>query len=195
MKSSKHLSHLLVGVAIVAAGACHKKPVLAPPAPPPGETAPLARTNPGTRDNADSAQAERERLERERLDRERRAHEAADREAMMRALEASVHFEYDRSDLSEASRIVLDAKVRVLAAHPEIRLRIVGHTDDRGSDEYNQALGQRRSAAAHRYLTMRGVAAVRLDYVSVGEGRPRCPESTEACRAENRRAEFEIIYY
>ena len=195
MKISKRLPHWLCGLAIATVGACGKKPVPVPPAPTPGQTQlPTERTTPGTWSNPDSARADRERLDRERLDRERRAREAADRETMTATLEASVHFAYDRSDLSEASRIVLDAKTKVLAAHREIRLRIVGHTDDRGSDEYNQALGQRRAAAAHRYLVQRGIADVRLDYVSMGEGRLRCPENTEACWAENRRAEFEIIY-
>ena len=169
--------------------ACGKKPAPASPAAAvsSGETSSPGSSNP-TRSGVDPDQAERERLERERL-----AREAADREELTRTLQLPVFFAYDRSDLNEESRQVLEAKTRALNAHPEIRLRIVGHTDDRGSDEYNQALGQRRAAAAHRYLVLRGVAPGRLDYVSQGESAGVCMESTEACWARNRRAEFEIV--
>jgi peptidoglycan-associated lipoprotein len=73
-----------------------------------------------------------------------------------------------------------------------VRLRITGHTDDRGADEYNLALGQRRAAAAKRFLTQRDVDAARVEIASVGEERPVCTEETEACWARNRRAEFTI---
>ena len=71
-------------------------------------------------------------------------------------------------------------------------MRIAGHADERGSTEYNLALGTQRAAQAKRYLVERGVAAARIETTSFGEERPVCTENTEACWAQNRRDEFEI---
>jgi peptidoglycan-associated lipoprotein len=67
---------------------------------------------------------------------------------------------------------------------------IEGHCDERGTDEYNLALGERRARSAMNYLTSRGVAKERMSVVSYGEERPLCKEKTEACWAQNRRAHF-----
>jgi peptidoglycan-associated lipoprotein len=72
------------------------------------------------------------------------------------------------------------------------RIRIAGHTDSRGSDEYNLALGQRRAAAAKRYLTDRGIDGSRVEIVSFGEERGTCTEESDSCWSRNRRDEFEI---
>ena len=74
-----------------------------------------------------------------------------------------------------------------------MRLRISGHTDERGSDEYNLALGQRRAAAARRFLETRGVDPSRIDIVSFGEERPVGMGASETAWASNRRDEFEIV--
>jgi peptidoglycan-associated lipoprotein len=73
-----------------------------------------------------------------------------------------------------------------------VRLRIAGHADDRGSDEYNLALGNRRAAAAKRYLENKGIDGSRIEVVSYGEERPLNPGTDEAAYAQNRRDEFEI---
>jgi peptidoglycan-associated lipoprotein len=80
----------------------------------------------------------------------------------------------------------------VLTQNTGIRIRISGHTDNRGSDEYNLALGQRRAAAAKRYLTDRGIDGGRIEIVSFGEERPKCTSDDESCWSDNRRDEFEI---
>ena len=77
-------------------------------------------------------------------------------------------------------------------ANPDVMIRVAGHTDERGSVEYNIALGQRRAASAKRYLTERGVAANRIETVSFGEGRPVADGHDESAWAQNRRDEFEI---
>jgi len=132
--------------------------------------------------------AERERLEKERL-----AREAAER---ARALEAEVgtmiNFDFDRAEIRPADQGTLDRKAAILAANSGVRVRISGHADDRGSDEYNLALGNRRAAAAKRYLESKGVEASRMEVVSYGEERPLNPGSDEAAYAQNRRDEFEI---
>jgi peptidoglycan-associated lipoprotein len=74
----------------------------------------------------------------------------------------------------------------------ELRVRVAGHTDDRGSDEYNLALGQRRAASVKRFLTERGVDDARVEIVSFGKERPTCEQQAESCWSRNRRAEFEI---
>jgi len=73
-----------------------------------------------------------------------------------------------------------------------VAIRISGHADERGSSEYNLALGQRRAAAAKRYLVERGVAESRVETTSFGEERPACTSADESCYAQNRRDEFEI---
>ena len=74
-----------------------------------------------------------------------------------------------------------------------MRIRIEGNADERGSDEYNLALGQRRAASAKRYLVDHGIAADRFDLVSYGEERPVCTEHNEACWQQNRRDDFRIV--
>lgn len=122
--------------------------------------------------------------------------EAAERERHLAAaratLAAPVHFAFDRADLSPDARLLLDAKVPILRASLELRLRLAGHTDERGSDQYNLALGQRRAASAKQYLVWQGIDASRLDVVSFGEEQPVCDASDESCWSRNRRVEFEI---
>ena len=155
-----------------------------------------------------AAAAERARVEAENRARmEREAAERAAREAAARAeaeraaaLTAArnafgtvIYFAYDKSDLSADSRAVLDAKLPLLRANANVRIRIAGHTDERGSDAYNVALGQRRAAAAKRYLVDQGIAENRIDVVSFGEERPAQAGSDETAWSKNRRDEFEII--
>ncbi len=177
-------SLLVVAVLSLSVAACRKKPEPAVVPPTPTPTTPQApRVNQDSIDAANRAAAEA--AERARL--------ASAIEAARAALVAPIYFDYNMSDLTEASRATLDAKVPVLNANPSLRLRISGHTDERGSDEYNLALGQRRAAAARRYLEGRGIAASRIDIVSFGEERPVATGGTEADFARNRRDEFEIV--
>lgn len=172
----------LLAIAVTATG-CRNRQAPATPQP-----APVAATPaPSGPSDADRAAADaRDRAERERLERERAAADLA------RSLGATIYFDLDRSDLSSDARATLDAKLGVLTSSPAIRIRIAGHTDERGSDEYNIALGQRRAAAAKRYLVQRGIAADRIDITSFGEEQPVCTESYEGCWSRNRRDEFEI---
>ena len=108
-------------------------------------------------------------------------------------LMSAIYFDLDQSTLSEQAQQSLDAKLPLLNANPSLRLRVIGHTDERGSDEYNLALGQRRAAAAKRYLTDRGIAGDRIEVVSRGEEMGVCTASDESCWSQNRRDEFEIV--
>ena len=159
----------------------------APPEEPAPEPAPTPAPAPAPAPVDDSA--ERERLERERMERE-----AAERaRALAAELGTMINFEFDRADIRSADQGTLDRKAAVLAANPNVRLRISGHADDRGSDECNLALGNRRAAAAKRYLESKGIDGSRIEVVSFGEERPLNPGTDEAAYAQNRRDEFEVI--
>jgi peptidoglycan-associated lipoprotein len=121
-----------------------------------------------------------------------RAMNAREADALRNTLRDVIHFDFDESDLRDDARSRLDAKLPILLANPGLALRIAGHADERGSDEYNLALGQRRAAAAKRYLTERGVADGRVETVSFGEEQPVAAGGDESSHAANRRAEFEI---
>ena len=86
----------------------------------------------------------------------------------------------------------LDAKTAVLLANPSISLVVTGHTDERGTAEYNLALGQRRAATVKRYLVGKGVAEGRMTTRSLGDSQPAVQGSDEAAYQQNRRAEFEV---
>jgi peptidoglycan-associated lipoprotein len=101
-----------------------------------------------------------------------------------------IHFAFDRSAISAEDQAKLDRKAQLLAAHPGLRIRIAGNCDARGSEEYNLALGERRAAAALRYLVAHGVAASRIDILSYGKERPIDRGHDQAAWAANRRDDF-----
>ncbi len=100
----------------------------------------------------------------------------------------TIYFELDSSEIQADFHEVLRAHGNHLVAHPEIRITIEGHTDERGSREYNLALGERRALAVRQLLILQGVAAEQLDVVSFGEERPVSYEHDEAGWRLNRRA-------
>jgi peptidoglycan-associated lipoprotein len=102
-------------------------------------------------------------------------------------------FDFDRAVLTDQDRTALDAKIPILQNNPSLRIRINGNCDDRGSDEYNLALGQRRAAASKRYLTDHGIDASRIDIISYGKEKPIAQGNDEAAWAKNRNDQFEIV--
>jgi peptidoglycan-associated lipoprotein len=101
-----------------------------------------------------------------------------------------VYFEFDSSEINERDMNVLRAHAEYLAAHPEQRLIVEGHTDERGSREYNLALGERRAHAVRRILTLNGVAQDQVEGTSFGEEKPVVYGQNEAAWSQNRRAEL-----
>jgi len=99
-----------------------------------------------------------------------------------------VFFELDSYTLSDEARGTLDAQAQWLASNPQVNVTIEGHTDERGTREYNLALGERRATAARLYLEGRGVASSRMQTISWGKERPEAFGSDEASYARNRRA-------
>lgn len=121
----------------------------------------------------------------------RMAHERAVADARA-ALEAMVFFDYDKAEIRDDAADVLRGKVEVLRASPQVQLRIEGHADERGSTEYNLALGRRRAEAVRDFFTGFGLAESRFSVVSYGEERPLANGSGESVWARNRRAQFQI---
>jgi peptidoglycan-associated lipoprotein len=103
-----------------------------------------------------------------------------------------VLFEYDKADIKPDMLSVLQSNATWLKGNANVRFTIEGHCDDRGSEEYNLGLGDRRANAVKEYLINQGVAATRINTVSYGEERPVCREETEQCYAKNRRAHFAL---
>ena len=102
------------------------------------------------------------------------------------------YFDYDRSSLRDDARGSLAADAEWLKKYPSTRVLVEGHCDERGTSEYNLALGDRRANAAREYLASLGVDGSRIKTVSYGKERPFCAQPTEACWQENRRAHFVI---
>lgn len=134
-------------------------------------------------------------LEEQRLEEERQRAAALQREGMgmterERFVNEDVHFDFDSSVLSaEAQQILLD-KAQWLRKNPGVSVVIEGHCDERGTNEYNMALGERRARAAYEYLVLLGIEAGRLTIISYGEEYPAVPGSNEEAWAKNRRDEF-----
>jgi peptidoglycan-associated lipoprotein len=103
-----------------------------------------------------------------------------------------VNFDFDSVALSESARSILRANADWLKANPGARVQIEGHCDERGTAEYNMALGAKRAQAAMDYLATLGIAGNRLSTISYGEEIPVCKEKTEECWAKNRRARFVV---
>jgi peptidoglycan-associated lipoprotein len=108
-------------------------------------------------------------------------------------LEEMVFFDYDISAIREDQRGRLDAKAGVLREESAVTLRIVGHADERGSTEYNLALGMRRAQSIRDYLAGFGISADRLQIQSMGEERPLNAGHDESAWSRNRRGEFQIL--
>jgi peptidoglycan-associated lipoprotein len=104
----------------------------------------------------------------------------------------SIYFEYDKYDIQDKYKSLVEAHARFLVAHPDRKVLIQGNTDERGSREYNLALGQRRADAAKKALSLLGAREAQIEAVSLGEEKPRAPGKDEASYAENRRDD--ILY-
>lgn len=102
-------------------------------------------------------------------------------------------FEYDKYEVKESYKQTLQAVSSWMTKNTTARLSVEGHCDERGTNEYNLALGDRRAKAVKDYLVSLGVASGRIDVISYGEEKPACKEQTESCWAKNRRAHFTVL--
>ena len=104
-----------------------------------------------------------------------------------------IYFAFDRYDLSDEARRILTESAKIALAHPNLKIQIEGHCDERGSSEYNLALGERRAVSVKLYLIRLGVKGDRLSSISYGEEMPANPGHTEEAWAKNRRCHFVIL--
>ena len=191
MRTTSFLTAAVVAAATLAA--CSKNaPETAP--------APAAAPNPDSvakaraADSAAAAQAKAAAMAKahqDSIDAARAALEQA--KAAARAEFAyAVYFDFDKSALTDSAKKVLDRKIQIMNANPGVGIQIEGNTDERGSAEYNLALGQQRAASVKRYLTQHGIADSRITILSNGEEKPADQGHDETAWSHNRRAEFVI---
>jgi peptidoglycan-associated lipoprotein len=117
----------------------------------------------------------------------------SDREKQKRAellAQHSVHFAFDSSTIDDEARAIIEAHAAHLVANSQIKLSLEGNGDERGTREYNLALGERRAQAVEKMMKVLGVAGNRIKTVSYGEEKPLCQEHNESCWRQNRRAEI-----
>jgi len=173
---------LLAAAAVAIAPACGKKPAPAPPPPPPvAPEAPPPAPPPPPRAEAPPVVDEYARL---------KAMSAEEIEKS--GLLGEVFFDFDKSEIRDQDRATLAKNAEALKRFDFLRVTVEGHCDERGTVEYNLALGERRARAAYDYLVSLGVPAARLKTVSYGKEVPVCQASNEDCWQRNRRAHFTV---
>lgn len=185
--SWKKTAGWLAGLALAAlVVACGGNP------PPEPEPEPEPQVEEPTVDEAAERAAREAEMRRRREEEEARRRAEAERNRVLAVIAERVHFDFDKSDIRPDAEQVLQRKVTVLREYPGVELRIEGHCDERGSNEYNLALGQRRAEAVRRYLVSYGIDVGRFSTISYGEERPAVRASNEEAWSQNRRAEFTL---
>jgi peptidoglycan-associated lipoprotein len=175
----------MLALALTAADGCRRRPPeLPPPAAPTPEAPPATKPDPPPPPPPPPAEKPRALTEEEIF-----AKMTLEELNKKRPLD-DVFFAFDRSDLSEEARGALQKNMEFLKRWPSTEIRVEGHADSRGTNEYNLALGERRAAAVRDYLVSLGLPASRVTIVSKGEEEPFCTEENEACWQQNRRGHF-----
>ena len=191
MKSAKLLNVLVLGVLLATVGAgCQRGPKNITAIPP--REVNLRNDGPGN--PLDSGQ----RLDRDRIDTttinqipEPMEGGVPDRETLAAN---TIYFDFDRSAIRPSEQSKLDAVATYLKNTPKVQLVVEGHCDERGTEEYNRSLGERRAIAAREYLLQKhGLSSARVTTVSFGEDKPASNEKTEEAYARNRRGEFVLL--
>ena len=163
----KHYLFFLAGV--LAVGCAQKTP------PPAAAAAPTAQ---GKGDTSQAANASKDTM-------------AAVTKQMLENFQR-VHFDFDSFKLSDSSKSALQANAEIMVRHGDVRVEVQGHADDRGTSEYNLALGEKRAQAVQAYLTAFGVSKERVGVISFGEEKPLASGQGETTWSKNRRAEFRV---
>jgi peptidoglycan-associated lipoprotein len=104
-----------------------------------------------------------------------------------------IYFDFDKSNITQDSKAILDKNAEWISKNPTTKIRVEGNCDERGTNEYNMALGERRANTAKQYLLNLGVSADRLTMVSYGEEKPMDPGHDEAAWTKNRRDDFKVV--
>jgi len=183
MNSSKKMVFTALGLAIMATFGCannevvkKEEPVAATMKKPPVEAVKPAATQPAAT----------------KADQMKPMETTGAKASVTSAAFEAVYFDFDKADLSNTARAVLTKNADLFKANPNEKIRIEGNCDERGSAEYNLALGERRAKSAQQYLTTLGVPAGRLSVISYGKERPAVQGNNEAAWAKNRRDDFVV---
>ncbi len=194
MRSQLKTISCAISVALMGLAGCHRAQT--PPAPAPAFMNASASTDDAAARARAAAVARAEAARRDsiaRADSLRRAGDAArNADEARRTLLEPVHFEFDRDQILSSETPLLDRKVSILRDNPSLQIRIEGNADERGSDEYNLALGMRRAAAVERYIEEHGISSGRMTTASNGEEHPVCAGHDEPCWSLNRRDDVAI---
>jgi len=147
---------------------------------------------------AEERAAEERRLAEQRAAEEKkRAEEEAARRLLQQQISAfeseKIYFDYDRAELKAEAQATLEKKAKFLEDNPSYSVTIEGHCDERGTNEYNLALGERRADAAKKYLSSLGISSGRITTVSYGEEKPVATGHDESSWSQNRRDEFKLV--
>jgi len=165
---------------------CIKKKKIAPPPPKPAVQKPAPQPSKIEKKRMEALKkAEEERKKKEAEEKLKKEIEEIDH--------TMIHFDFDKADLKPEARKILKKIAEWLLKHPEYNIRIEGYCDERGTEEYNLALGQRRADAAKKYLIELGVSPDRISTISYGEENPIDPRHCEEAWAKNRRDQFKLI--
>jgi len=188
---------VLAGLVTAGAVACGGKPAPETPAPQANADS-MAAAEKARQDSIAAAEAAaRAREEAERIAAQRTADSLAalgrSTDAVRTMLATMIHFDYDKANIRPDDAGTLDQKVGILQANGNLRVRVAGHCDERGSDEYNLALGNRRATSAKQYLVSHGIDAGRIETQSYGKERPLDSGHNEEAWSKNRRDEFDIL--
>jgi peptidoglycan-associated lipoprotein len=168
MRKFPRLAQIVSVSALLLAGACTSKPEAVSTAPPPAPPAEAPRALPPAPPVA-------------------RGPLPGSAEDFRVNVGDTVHFAYDKYSVQDADKATLQKQATWLARYPQVRVSVEGHADERGTREYNLALGARRANAVKEYLVSLGVSTARVETISYGKERPICTESNESCWAQNRR--------
>ena len=184
------LHRAAISLAACALAACASAPPAASPAP--LARAPVAALTAAPTAPAPSSASSAVAAEVEARAAREAARRASEADADRATLAAVLYFEYDRDELRAETTNELEQLADVLRRRPQLAIRLNGHADERGSDEYNLALGQRRGAVAKRWLVDHGIDANRVAITSFGRERPVCTDNVEGCWQRNRRDEVVV---
>ena len=168
MRKFPRLAQIVSVSALLLAGACTSKPEAVSTAPPPAPPAEAPRALPPAPPVA-------------------RGPLPGSAEDFRVNVGDTVHFAYDQYSVQDADKATLQKQATWLSRYPQVRVSVEGHADERGTREYNLALGARRANAVKEYLVSLGVSTARVETISYGKERPICTESNESCWAQNRR--------
>jgi peptidoglycan-associated lipoprotein len=181
MKNNRFfLLGVIVLISLFALWGCPKKSQVSTSPETPKSTAPVAE--PGAPGEPKNEQGEKPMTKEESMERAAAAAAAAGLQP--------IYFDFDQSFVRNDAKAVMKANAEWLKANPRVKIRIEGNADERGTKEYNQALGQRRATSAKKYLVDLGISANRISLISYGKEKPVCNEATEGCWQKNRRDDF-----